>query len=113
VADIIEKTDPDYKVVNDRIDSFSQKEKEVISKIHIWRTIGLCIYFLFIVMILPIIPGIDDFMMDILAYPQEWGIYSLSVIVNSMITVYVLIAYARGFIVRAFRNYVEYHSTNM
>lgn len=106
VADIIEKTDPDYKVVNDRIDSFSQHEKETSKRIHIKTTIALCIYFLFVVMILPIIPGIDMFMMDILAYPQEWGIYSLSVILNTVITIYVLIAYARGFIVRAFHNYV-------
>jgi len=33
--------------------------------------------------------------------------------INTVITVYVMIAYARGFIIRAFKNYIEYHSTNM
>lgn len=39
--------------------------------------------------------------------------YSLTVIINVIITVYVMIAYARGFIVRAFRNYLDFHVTNM
>jgi len=33
--------------------------------------------------------------------------------INTLVTLYVLIAYARGFILRAFHNYVEYRSTNM
>lgn len=46
-------------------------------------------------------------------FPEAWGIYSLTVIINTLITFFVMIAYARGFIVRAFKNYVEYSVTNM
>jgi len=39
-------------------------------------------------------------------FPDAWGIYSLTVIINTIITFFVMIVYARGFIVRAFKNYV-------
>lgn len=39
--------------------------------------------------------------------------YSLTVIINVIITIYVMVAYARGFIVRAFKNYMDFHVTNM
>lgn len=64
-------------------------------------------------MILPVLPFTSDWYKKIEVFPESWGVYSLTVIINIIITIYVMIAYARGFIVRAFRNYVDYHVTNM
>lgn len=60
LANEIEKVDPGYTVINDRIDSFSRKDKDAATRIPIRRTIFLCFYFLIVNMILPIIPGIKD-----------------------------------------------------
>lgn len=40
------------------------------------------------------------------SYPTDLGIYSFSVIFNTLVTIYVLVTYARGFIMRAFHNYI-------
>ena len=48
-----------------------------------------------------------------MTFPKQLGIYSFSVIFNIMLTGYVMKHYARGFIVRAYRNYQDYKTTNM
>ena len=75
-------------------------------------TIGLCLYFLIANMILPILPG-NGWYDDFVEFPTQLGIYSLSLIANFLVTVFVMVRYARGFILRAFNNYIHYRVTNM
>jgi cation transport ATPase len=64
-------------------------------------------------MILPIFPPTQNWYERIDMFPEEWGVFSLVVIINIIITLYVMIFHARHFITRAFKSYVEYHETNM
>jgi cation transport ATPase len=73
----------------------------------------LSLYLLIVNMILPILPYSESWYKNIEIYPEAWGIFSVILLVNIVITLYVMIFYARGFIVRAFHNYVDYHVTNM
>jgi hypothetical protein len=56
LADIIEKADPQYKVINDRIDSFSKGGNVEKESNGIWLTAVLCLYLLVVNMILPMLP---------------------------------------------------------
>ena len=64
-------------------------------------------------MILPVIPSSDKWYNPAITFPVDLGIYTISVMFNFVLTIFVLIFYAKGFIVRAFRNYVTYGTTNM
>lgn len=64
-------------------------------------------------MILPVIPESDKWYDKTITFPVDLGIYSIAVMFNFVLTLFVLIFYARGFIVRAFKNYVAYGTTNM
>jgi cation transport ATPase len=64
-------------------------------------------------MIMPVLPFTKDLYEYIHMFPEAWGICSLLVIVNFIITVHVMVFRARHFIVRAFNNYMEYGTTNM
>lgn len=63
-------------------------------------------------MILPVIPD-NSWYDDYLKFPIQLGIYSISLIANILVTAFVMVRYARGFIVRAFRNYIDCRVTNM
>lgn len=56
IADVIEQTDPHYKVINDRIDSFSKSTKKLEGEERVAVTIILSLYLLFANMILPVLP---------------------------------------------------------
>jgi cation transport ATPase len=64
-------------------------------------------------MILPVLPFDDSWYTDAITFPTALSIYSLSFMINFIVTMFVMVKYARGFIVRAFKNYVEYRMTNM
>ena len=51
--------------------------------------------------------------MDIVTYPSSLGIYSISVIINFILTVYVMIRYGKAYVISAVRNYVKFGVTNM
>jgi len=109
---IISQVDAAYEVINDRINSFSNKGNRTEDEVNVVLTTALCLYFLIVNMILPIIPD-NSWYDDYLQFPVKLGIYSLSLIFNFLVTMFVMVRYARGFIVRAFRNYIHYRVTNM
>ena len=102
-----------YEVINDRINSFSNKSKITQDNISIPLTAALCVYFFFFNMIFPIALNEEKWYDDIITFPSVFGIYTLFVLVNFAITMFVLIKYAIGFITRAAKNYWEYRTMNM
>lgn len=64
-------------------------------------------------MLLPVLPFTKELYEYIHMFPEAWGVCSLMVIINFIITLYVMIFRARHFIVRAFNNYVQFNVTNM
>ena len=64
-------------------------------------------------MILPVLPSHEDWYDKAITFPVELGIYTVSVIVNFILTLFVMIFYAKGFITRAFKNYITFGTTNM
>jgi hypothetical protein len=66
----------------------------------------LSLYLLIANMILPVLPFAKDWYENIDMFPNAWGIYSVTVIINFLIALYVMVFHARHFIVRAFKNYV-------
>ena len=63
-------------------------------------------------MILPVIPD-NSWYDTFIEFPTKLGIYSISLIFNFLVTMFVMVRYAKGYIVRAFKNYIEYKVTNM
>lgn len=50
---------------------------------------------------------------DIITFPSKLGIYSVSVMINFLLTIYVMIRYGKGYIVKAVTNYCQFGVTNM
>ena len=50
---------------------------------------------------------------DIITYPSQLGVYSISVIINFILTIYVMIRYGKTYVVRAVKNYCQFGVTNM
>ena len=61
---------------------------------------------------MPVIPD-NGWYDTFIEFPTKLGIYSVSLIFNFLVTMFVMVRYAKGFIVRAFKNYIEYKVTNM
>lgn len=64
-------------------------------------------------MIFPVLPSLKDFYKECITFPEEFGIYSFSVLLNIFITFYVMWKYSKNIINRAFNNYKHYKVTNM
>lgn len=60
-----------------------------------------------------VLPFTGSWYDEVITFPKAFGIYSFSVLMNTSITLYVMKSYAKGFILRAYKNYAEYKSTNM
>lgn len=99
--------------MNDRINSFTEKPVKTDEEEGIWWIILLSLYLLVVNMILPVLPATKDWYEAIDMFPEAWGIFSLVVVINFIITLYVMLFHARHFIARSFKNYVKYHVTNM
>lgn len=109
IADLISDVDSTYKVINDRIDSFSRKPK-VNDSINVTLTILLSLFFLIWSMVLPFT---GDWYMIASTFPNSFGIFSFSLLINIAVTIYVMDRYAKGFVRRAYTNYVQFKSMNM
>jgi cation transport ATPase len=105
--------DPLFKVVNDRIDSFSKVSSKLEKTNGVGGLILLSLYLLIVNMLLPSLPFTRGIYEYLHMFPESWGVCSLMVIINFIITLYVMIFWARHYIVRAFTNYVYYDVTNM
>jgi cation transport ATPase len=86
---------------------------KVEKKKRVWWLILLSLYLLTVNMLLPTLPFTRGLYEYLHMFPESWGVCSLMVIINFIITLYVMIFWARHYIVRAFRNYVDYDVTNM
>lgn len=64
-------------------------------------------------MVFPVLPMTKKFYEECTTFPKEFGIYSFSVLLNIVITVYVMNEYAKGFIIRSYNNYKNLNTTNM
>lgn len=64
-------------------------------------------------MIFPILPSFESIYYECVTFPQTFGIYSLSVLINIALTIYVMNSYAKGYIIRAYNNYSVFGTTNM
>ena len=64
-------------------------------------------------MILPIVPYFSTIYQQCVTFPNNFGIYSLAVLFNIGLTLYVMNTYARKYIERAYQNYREFNATNM
>ena len=64
-------------------------------------------------MILPILPIFNEIYQECVTFPNSFGIYSFSVLLNISLTIYVMKHYAKTYITTAFKNYKEYRATNM
>jgi cation transport ATPase len=64
-------------------------------------------------MLFPVLPFTKTFYEECTTFPRAFGIYSFSVLLNILITLYVMQFYARGYIVRAYSNYKTLNTTNM
>lgn len=69
IADVIEQTDPHYKVINDRIDSFSKSTKKAEGEERVAITIILSLYLLFANMILPVLPFTKEWYKNVDMFP--------------------------------------------
>jgi cation transport ATPase len=47
------------------------------------------------------------------SYPEKFGIFSFAMIFNTLLTCYIMIFYAKEYIVRAYDNFKTYRATNM
>jgi len=68
---------------------------------------------LFVNMVIPVLPSFGEIYVSCVTFPTQLGIYSFAVILNIMLTGYVMKNYAQGFITRAYKNYSQYKTTNM
>ena len=100
-------------MINDRINSFGAKSKIAQAPINVRLTLVLCLYFFIFDMILPAFLMNLSWYDHIMTFPSSFGIYSLFVLVNFSITMFVMVRYAKGFVTRAWRNYWDYQTTNM
>ena len=64
-------------------------------------------------MLLPAILRDYDWYRKSITFPTEFGIYTIFIIVNLTITVFVMVKYAIGFIKRAVANYWDFKVMNM
>ena len=64
-------------------------------------------------MILPVLPDAHNWFMPIFVYPEQLGVFAISVMVNIVLTIGVMYFYAWAFIKRAFNSYVQERATNM
>lgn len=64
-------------------------------------------------MIFPILPSFESIYYECVTFPKTFGIYSLSVLINIALTIYVMNSYAKGYIIRAYNNYASFRTTNM
>jgi cation transport ATPase len=76
-------------------------------------TAALVTYFFLVNMIFPVLPFLEPGYMEVMSFPSVFGIYSLSVIFNFSLTVFVMYYYARPYVVRSYANYRDYGETNM
>jgi cation transport ATPase len=113
IADVLERVDADYRVRNEKVEGLAARRREVVSEHSMGQTVLLVCYFLLVNMVLPVLPLTADFYRSCVTFPSQLGIYSFSVIFNILLTGYVMKHYAKGFIVRAYRNYLDYKTTNM
>jgi hypothetical protein len=65
----VEHVDASYKVVNDRIDSFSKGGKQSAEEKGIIWTIILSLYLLIVNMIIPVLPFASDWYKSIEVFP--------------------------------------------
>lgn len=64
-------------------------------------------------MLFPVLPMTQKIYEECSTFPKSFGIYSLSVMVNIGLTLYILNSYAKGYIFRAYDNYKTLHTANM
>lgn len=55
----------------------------------------------------------EQWYIDFITFPTVFGIYTFIVIFNIVVTIYVMEKYAKGFILRARKNYWAHGTTNM
>lgn len=70
----------------------------------------LCVFFLTFNMILPLT---GDWFMELLTFPDSLGVFTISVLINFCLTIYVLNIYAKPFIFRSYRSYIDSRDMNM
>jgi cation transport ATPase len=73
----------------------------------------LGVYFMIGNMLFPILPSLKEFYTECVTFPEKFGIYTFSVILNILITIYVILKYAKALIWRAFMNFKSFRVTNM
>ena len=66
-------------------------------------TAFLCIFFFLFNMILPIT---GEWYQAVILFPNRFGIYTFSVLLNFILTIYVLNVYAKPLVKRAYQSYV-------
>ena len=110
IADKVEECDPEFQTISPRVESFSHRKVLGDNGPSIQITAILCLIFVVFDMILPVT---GSWFHKISAYPREFGPLSFSVLFNFALTLYVLNTYAKGFLKRSYKNYIENSSMDM
>ena len=102
IADFFEKYDPNFVVINDRVESFKTSPKISNHNNSLRKTLLLCGFFMVFNMFLPFTGSWYDEMITI---PKQLKILSFAVILNLIVSGYVFTQYTRPIVMRAYKNY--------
>ena len=113
IEEIISKSDKNYQVINDRINSFYLKAKLQKDNTSINLTMAIFIYFFIFNIIMPAAFRTSSWYETAITFPRGMGLFSLWTIINFIITVFVLVKYGYVFVKRACLTYWNKKEINM